>query len=73
MKYHNYLIGIVTGFALGCIYMMLPLVINSSRQPQPQQKPQITFGVIATYGGCDIVKMERSDLYEPEYFMRCPK
>jgi len=73
MRNHNYLIGIVTGFALGCLYMILPNLINSFRAPQPPQKPQSNFEVIATYDGCDIVKMERSVFYESQYFMRCSK
>lgn len=70
MKYHNYIFGVFTGLALGCLYMMISVIIKA---PQPSQKPQSTFEVIDTYDGCDILKMERLDLYEPQYFMKCSK
>ena len=69
MRYHNYILGVFTGLAVSCLYSLLPAIVI--RAPQPTQKPQSTFEVIDTYKGCDIVKMEGSHLYEPQYFMRC--
>lgn len=72
MNYSNYILGVFTGLAVSGLCLMISTVIKA---PETPQKPQTTFEVIATYDGCDIVKMKRSDLYlyEPQYFMRCPK
>jgi hypothetical protein len=50
--------------------MMISDIIKA---PQPSQKPQSNFEVIATYDGCDVVKMEGSHLNESQYFIKCPK
>jgi hypothetical protein len=70
MKYSSYILGVFTGLAVSVLYSMIHIVIEA---PETPQKPQTTFEVIANYDGCDIVKMEKSNFYEPQYFMRCPK
>lgn len=73
MKFPNYALGLVTGFCLGCLYFMLPTIIDGFRTPAgPKPEPQ-RFEVVANYQGCDIIRWENSMLAEYKYFMKCPK
>ena len=75
MRIRNiYTLGLVTGFCLGCLYFMLPTIIDGFRKPaEPKPEPQ-RFEVVDTYKGCVIVKWNGEDKYaEYKFFMRCDK
>ena len=73
MKFPNYTFGLFTGFCLGCLYFMVPTIIDSFSKPAEPQKPKSNFEVVANYQGCDIIRWENSMFAEYKYFLHCAK
>ena len=72
MKIPNYTLGLVTGFCLGCLYFMVPTIIDGFRQPA-EAKPKPDIEVVDTYNGCDIIRWTQSNFAEYKYFLHCDK
>jgi len=69
-----YTLGLVTGFCLGCLYFMVPTIIDGFRKPAEKPK-QVTpsIEVVDTYNGCDILRYAPPLGAKYQYFMDCSK
>ena len=69
----NYALGLVTGLCLGCLYFMVPTIIDSFRKPaEPQPEPQ-RFEVVAKYEECNVVRYDPDYSARYSYFLDCRK
>lgn len=69
----NYALGLVTGLCLGCLYFMVPTIIDGFRKPaEPKPEPQ-RFEVVDNYKGCDVVRWTNNQFAEYKYFLDCEK
>ena len=66
-----YGIGLLTGFCLGCLYFMLPTLIEGFRTPAEPPKPKSNFEVVDTYKGCDVVEYNPINAARYYYFLDC--
>lgn len=75
MRIPNYTLGLVTGFCLGCLYLMLPTIIDGFKQPAKAvaETPKTNFTVIEKYKDCDVVQWSYGMLADYKYFLHCPK
>jgi hypothetical protein len=73
MKYPQYTLGLVTGFCLGCLTFMVPILIDGVRAPEEPQTEQPRFEVVDEYhNGCKVVKWNGKGHYaEYKFFLDC--
>lgn len=64
--------GLLTGFALGILFSIAPIVLEELKPPQKGvETPR--FKVVDTYEGCDVVRWEPSGYAEYKFFLYCGK
>jgi len=70
MKKLDYGLGLLTGFALGSLFLLFPSFLEAFKPPQKGvESPR--FEVVDNYKGCDIVRWEPSGYAEYKFFLDC--
>lgn len=70
----NYWIGILTGFGLGCLFLLIPTFVSGFRNPAPvEAAPKSRFEVVDNYKGCDLLRWTNNQLSEYKYVLYCGK
>jgi len=59
--------GLVTGFGLGCLYFLVPILIQSPQEGVESPR----FEVVDNYKGCDVVRWGPSGYAEYKFFLDC--
>lgn len=70
MLKRDYILGALTGFAFGCI-MIVVNFLNISSPNKGVEPPR--FGVIDEYKGCDVVRYEPKNRADYVFFLDCRK
>ena len=63
--------GLITGFGLGCLYFMVPVIWESFTGPPRSGVEPPRFEVVDNYRGCDVVRWEPSGFREYKFFLDC--
>ena len=69
---HQYTLGLITGFCLGCLYFMVPTLIEGFNSPNQTIVEKSKFEVVDNYNGCDVIRWSANGrLAEYKYFLVC--
>lgn len=67
---HDWLLGAVGGFAIGCI---MAAIFWEGPEPSQEQTASHRFKVVDNYNGCEVVRYEADGMAEYKYFLDCRK